>query len=220
MPRSSTTGWCRLRSIVVVVAIVVSTASTGCPRSSTRGTTIAIVSSALLPRGRCASRAALPRLEVAVLVTAIIASGAVVVSIGTGFEALLGLALAVDRGSSTKFAHERVVVIVSCISATDSGSSRSAVESTSVVVAPVRTALTIGTVTSHVACVTADTANDASSEVLCLRAVELAMSDLATVLASLVFVVTQGTVESGKFTELVALELVLAFGDRGSLNMS
>jgi len=170
----------------------------------------------LLPRGRCASRAALPRLEVAVLVTAIVASGEIIVSTGTGFEALLGLALAVDRSSSTKFAHKRVVVIVSCVSATDSGSSRSAVESTSVVVAPVCAALTIGTVTSHVACVTADTADDASSEVLCLRAVVLAMSDLATVLASLVFVVTQGTVESSKLTELVALELVLTFGDRGS----
>lgn len=38
-----------------------------------------------------------------------------------------------------------------------------------------------------------------------------------TVLTSLVLIVTEGTVESSQLTQLVALELVLAFGDRSSL---
>lgn len=42
------------------------------------------------------------------------------------------------------------------------------------------------------------------------------MTNLAAVLAGLVFVVTEGTVECGELAQLVALELVLAFGDRGS----
>ncbi|KAK1715567.1 uncharacterized protein BDZ83DRAFT_54194 [Colletotrichum acutatum] len=39
------------------------------------------------------------------------------------------------------------------------------------------------------------------------------MTDLATVLASLVLVVTEGTVEGSKLAKLVALELVLSFGN-------
>jgi hypothetical protein len=66
---------------------------------------------------------------------------------------------------------------------------------------------------------TTNTANDARSEVLLLGTVVLAMTDLATVLAGLVLVVTEGTVKGSKLTELVSLEFVLAFGDRGgSLN--
>ena len=38
-----------------------------------------------------------------------------------------------------------------------------------------------------------------------------------TVLASLVFIVTECTVEGGEFSELVTLELILTFGNRSSL---
>jgi hypothetical protein len=65
--------------------------------------------------------------------------------------------------------------------------------------------------------VATDTANDVGSEILGVRAVILAMANFAAVLASLVLVVTKGTVEGGKFTQLVSLELVLALGDGGSL---
>jgi hypothetical protein len=65
--------------------------------------------------------------------------------------------------------------------------------------------------------VATDTANDVGSEILGVRAVILAMANFAAVLASLVLVVTKGTVERGEFTQLVSLELVLAFGDGGSL---
>jgi hypothetical protein len=67
------------------------------------------------------------------------------------------------------------------------------------------------------ACVSTDTANDAGSEVLFLRAVVLAMTNLATVLASLVLIVSQGTVERGELSKLVALEFVLTFRNRCSL---
>ena len=65
--------------------------------------------------------------------------------------------------------------------------------------------------------VTADTTDDVGSVVLSVRAVVLAVADFTTVLASLVLVVTQGTVERGELTQLVALELVLAFRNGGSL---
>jgi hypothetical protein len=62
-----------------------------------------------------------------------------------------------------------------------------------------------------------DTADNVGSEVLLLRAVIFTMSDLPAVLTCLVLVVTQGTVEGGQLTKLVALEFVLTLGDRSSL---
>jgi hypothetical protein len=67
--------------------------------------------------------------------------------------------------------------------------------------------------------VATDATDNARSVVLFLRAVVLAVTDLATVLASLVLVVSEGTVECGEFSELVSLEFVLAFRNgRSSLN--
>ena len=62
-----------------------------------------------------------------------------------------------------------------------------------------------------------DTADDARGEVLLLRAIVLAMTDFTTVLTGLVLVIAKGTVEGSKLAQLVALELVLAFGDGSSL---
>lgn len=62
-----------------------------------------------------------------------------------------------------------------------------------------------------------DATDDVGGEVALLWAVVLAVTDLATVLTSLVFVVAQRTVERSKFAKLVALELVLTFGDGSSL---
>ena len=59
--------------------------------------------------------------------------------------------------------------------------------------------------------------DDICSEVACLGAIILTVTNLATVLASLVLIVTQRAVQGGEFAELVALELVLAFRDRGGL---
>jgi hypothetical protein len=38
-----------------------------------------------------------------------------------------------------------------------------------------------------------------------------------TVLTSLILIITEGTVESSQLSQLVSLEFVLAFGNRGSL---
>jgi hypothetical protein len=65
--------------------------------------------------------------------------------------------------------------------------------------------------------VSTDTADNTGSEVLFLGAVVLAMSNLATVLAGLVLVVSQGTVERSELSKLVALEFVLTFRNRCSL---
>lgn len=67
------------------------------------------------------------------------------------------------------------------------------------------------------ASVSASAADDVGSEVLFLGAVVLAVADLATVLTSLVFIVAQSTVQGGKFSKLVTLELVLSLGNRCSL---
>ena len=66
---------------------------------------------------------------------------------------------------------------------------------------------------------TTDATDDAGSEVLLLWTIVLAMANLSAVLTGLVLVVTKGTVEGGKLAELVALELVLAFGDGSGLNV-
>lgn len=85
------------------------------------------------------------------------------------------------------------------------------------VVTPAGTPLPVWAITRHVTGVAADTADDVGSVVLLLGTVVLAVTNLATVLACLVLVVTQGSVQGRKLTQLVALELVLAFGDGGSL---
>jgi hypothetical protein len=65
--------------------------------------------------------------------------------------------------------------------------------------------------------ITTHTADDIVGIILALGTVILAVSNLATVLASLVLVVTESTVQSSKFSKLVSLELVLTFRNRGSL---
>lgn len=92
--------------------------------------------------------------------------------------------------------------------------------STRTIVAPACTSLSIWTVASHVAGIAAHTANDAGSEVLLLRAIILAMSYLATVLASLVLIVTERSVQSSQLTKLVTLQFILALGNGSSLKLS
>lgn len=62
-----------------------------------------------------------------------------------------------------------------------------------------------------------DTANDVGCEVLSLGAIVFPVTDHTAVLAGLVLVVTQGTVEGRKLAQLVALELVLTFGNGSGL---
>lgn len=88
------------------------------------------------------------------------------------------------------------------------------------IIAPACTSLPIRTVAGHMACVATHSADDAGSKVLLLRAIVLAVSYLATILASLVFIITQGSVQSSELTELVTLQFVLALGNRSSLWVS
>lgn len=64
--------------------------------------------------------------------------------------------------------------------------------------------------------VATDTTDDVGSEVALLWTIVLAMADLTAILACLVLIVAQGTVQRGKFTKLIPLELVLPFRDGGS----
>lgn len=73
------------------------------------------------------------------------------------------------------------------------------------------------TITSHVPSTAANTTDNISSEIALFRAVVFAMSDTATVLANLVLIIAQSTVESRKFTELVTLVIILTFWSRCSL---
>ena len=58
------------------------------------------------------------------------------------------------------------------------------------VIAPARTPLPVRTVPGHVACIAADSADDAGRVVRLIGTIVLAMSDAATVLAGLVLVIS------------------------------
>ena len=73
------------------------------------------------------------------------------------------------------------------------------------------------TVTSHVACASADTADNVRCEVTLFGAVVLAMANITTVLANLILIVTKSTVKGGEFAELVALVVILTLGRRSGL---
>lgn len=73
------------------------------------------------------------------------------------------------------------------------------------------------TVPSHVTCAPADAADDVGRKVTLLRAVILAVANTTTILAYLVFVITERTVERSKFTKLVAFMVILTFGGGCSL---
>lgn len=68
------------------------------------------------------------------------------------------------------------------------------------VVAPAGTPLPVGAVASHMASIPTDAANDAGRIVGLVGTVVLAVSDAATVLARLVLVITQGTVQGCQFS--------------------
>lgn len=63
------------------------------------------------------------------------------------------------------------------------------------IITPAGTLLSVGTIARHVASITTDTTDDASCEILALGTVVLAVTDLTAVLAGLVLVVSEGTVE-------------------------
>ena len=68
------------------------------------------------------------------------------------------------------------------------------------IIAPVCTTLSVGAISCHVTSVATDTTNDVGGEIALLGTVVLAMTNLTTVLASLILIVSKGTVESGELT--------------------
>lgn len=83
-----------------------------------------------------------------------------------------------------------------------------------------RISIPIGAVSGHMACISTDATDDVGCEVALLWAIVLSVTNLAAVLASLVLIVSKRTIECCKLTKLVTLELILAFGNRGSLQGS
>ena len=116
--------------------------------------------------------------------------------------------------AAAKLSHEGFVLAIHAVATTNPSAGAG-----TVAVTPASAALAVGTITSHVTSVTADTTDDVGCEVALFGTIVLAVADLTAVLASLVLIVSEGTVEGGKLTELVALEFVLTFGNRSSLKM-
>lgn len=67
--------------------------------------------------------------------------------------------------------------------------------------------------------IAANAANNICGEILGVGAVVLAVADFTAVLASLILVVTESTVKRGELTKLIALQLVLALRNGGSLRI-
>lgn len=66
---------------------------------------------------------------------------------------------------------------------------------------------------------TAEMTDDVGGEVLVFGAVILAMTETTAVLADLVLVVTEGTVECSELAKLIAFVVVFTFGSRRSLEI-
>lgn len=113
--------------------------------------------------------------------------------------------------STTKLVHQFLVVVFDGITSTTAW--RAAI------VTPILATCAVWAVASHMASITTDSANDVGGEVACLWTIVLAMADLAAILTSLVFIVTQSAVECSQFAELITLEFVLAFGNGGGLHI-
>jgi hypothetical protein len=136
-----------------------------------------------------------------------VATVAVVVRSGTSLDLR-------RRSAAAKFLHELLHFTVDFVTAADSGAGAGRT-----ILAPAGALLSVGTITSHVTGVATDAADDAGGVVLSLGAIILAVANLTTVLAGLVLVVSKGTVERGKLTQLIALKLVLSLGNgRGRFN--
>lgn len=118
-----------------------------------------------------------------------------------------------------------LVFAINCIASANSASCRTASKRARASsrsrrsIAPLCATLPVWAISRHVTSVATDSADDVCGEVALLGAVVLPVADLATILASLVLVVTERTVKSRKLSQLVTLELVLAFRNRRSLEI-
>jgi hypothetical protein len=166
-------------------------------------TTVIVAIVATSPRGRSTGGTLFPWLRSAVL-AAVAAAAAAVAVVLDGSSRWTAIA-------ASHFVEEAVELVL--------GAADPALRTVSiaVVVAPRLSVLALRTIASHVTGLSTDATDDAGREILLLRAIVFTMTNLTAVLAGLVLVVTESTVESGELTKLVPLKFVLAFGDRGSL---
>ncbi len=73
------------------------------------------------------------------------------------------------------------------------------------------------TVTGHMPCASTHAANDICCEVTLFRTVVLAMTNAATVLTDLVFIIAQGAVQGSELAKLVTLVIILTLRSGSSL---
>lgn len=219
---------CRAVAIVLATPVVAITAvvvmvpltSVASPRGRTTraslSTSTAIVMVAVVvagsPGSRSSCRSSLPRLSIAVAVGARSGLDAGGCCSAAEFSHEL-LAILVSNGRLHPYERTMTYLVLGVVFSASADPSLGPWA----IIAPACAPLSIGTVACHVAGIATHSTDDAGSEVLLLRAVVLAVSDLTTVLASLVFIVTQGSVQSSELTELVTLQFVLALRNRSSL---
>ena len=174
------TRWRRRNAVVAALlgisVTVATTVASGSPGGIRRSVTVMIITR-LGPRCGGTGGTALPgRKVVAIVATAVAIGAGVVVAARTCLKHLMLTAGKIAAG--TDILHERFVVpihvIVVAIVVAGASTRRS--------VAPISSTRAFGTVSSHVAGVATDTANDVCSEVLAFRAVVLTMTDLSTCL--------------------------------------
>ena len=200
--------WSPTTRLTVTVAVAASAAaSPGRGRSRTVIAaaivlTLAVITTTVLPRRRGAGGTALPRSKLAFAVTSMAATttvriSTVLVPARAGLDALRSLPIA-NWASTGEFLHELLQELEGCVGclggrkthlilAVDSvaradgtpGRGPTTTVPTWSVIAPVRTALTVWTISSHVTSIATDAADDVGGEIALLRTVVLAVSDLA-----------------------------------------
>ena len=122
------------------------------------------------------------------------------------------------QGQVALFGFPYLVLLVHDLTTTTAASTKTASGTEGgAIVTPAGTPLSVGTIPGHMTGIATDTTDDVCRVILLLGAVVLPVADLAAVLAGLVLVVAEGTVERSELTKLVTLELVLAFGYGGGL---
>ena len=80
-------------------------------------------------------------------------------------------------------------------------------------VAVVSTARAIRTIACKVTSVAANSTNDVSGKILGLRAIVFPVTDLSAILAGLIFIIAESSVQRSELTQLVSFERVVALGN-------
>ncbi|KAF2758022.1 hypothetical protein EJ05DRAFT_374576 [Pseudovirgaria hyperparasitica] len=176
----------RRGNISAVLLVLTASTPSSSPRRRGRACTLAVVSSTVGPWRRSTSRTSLPRLKIATTLLL------VVVTTRASFDTILTSGAA-DSATTRQFLHERLIFAIDSIATTDA-SRRSSVQatsrSTSIVVPPIGSTLTVRAITSHMSGIATYATNDIRSKVPLLWAIIFPVPDLTTILTSLIFIIT------------------------------